>query len=168
MSHFDKAIAHTLKWEGGLVNDPDDPGGITNHGVSLRFLASLGYIEELDYDKDGDIDEIDVRNMTKEQATAIYRAHFWNESYELLPLPLAIKIFDLGVNMGVRQAVKLLQECVGVKIDGRFGRNTLAACSGFRVSAFEDRAARFYHSLAAKRLKARKYLFGWLSRCYDR
>lgn len=192
-TRFFRAMNHTLPWEGGYVNDPDDPGRATNYGISLRFLLSLGDIEAYDYDGDGDIDAEDMRLMSKDQARAIYQRHFWRRAYDHIESEaLAIKIFDFSVNMGNRQSTKLLQRAFNqwmleytsgsptqsamrpLRVDGMFGPKTFNATRDADLKAwdflltFENACARFYFNLAEKRRRSRKYLFGWLRRCYDR
>lgn len=165
---FKKCLEHTLKFEGKFNNDPDDPGGATNHGVSLRFLWSLNEITAFDYDSDGDLDADDIRLMSRSQSSHIYKQHFWNELYYELPEALAIKVFDLGVNIGTVQAVELLQGLLnGVTIDGIYGPKTHHAvlCNNV-LHDYIAAAAMFYYELAERRSSSRKYLFGWLRRCY--
>ena len=59
--------------EGGLVNDPDDPGGATNHGVTIGTLRRLG----IDVNRDTRIDVADVRALTRAQAVDIYVEHYF-------------------------------------------------------------------------------------------
>lgn len=181
---FEKAIEHTLRFEGGYVNDPDDPGGATKYGISLRYLLARGEIEAFDYDGDGDVDADDVKRLTPADARLIYRERFWNESIAGIPSEmLAVKVFDFGVNMGPKQATRLLQRAVNdnsaqgsrLVVDGSFGPRTRSAVTEVDVARpwhlvydLEHHAARFYYGLAEKRRSSRKYLFGWLRRCYDR
>lgn len=171
MSNFDKCLDHTLLWEGGKVNDPDDPGGATNCGISLRFLTSTGDIDKYDFDNDGDLTPVDIMNLTHKQVATLYREYFWNDLYDDLQESLAIKLFDLGVNMGPKQAVKLLQQELGCRpYDGIYGLLTHRWTQCTQKDALElliARAARFYFDLANKRPKSRKYLYGWLRRCYS-
>ncbi len=171
---FDEAFLHTRGFEGGFVNDPDDPGGATNHGISLRWLLKFGRLSKHDYDSDGDLDADDIALMSLEDAREIYLMHFWSPWYEKLPQHLAIKLFDLGVNMGTRQAVKLYQQVVGTTPDGLFGPATMEASYKANMYhsyadvqlRFEERAARFYYDLTTRRHSLRKFLYGWLTRAY--
>lgn len=128
------SIAHTFtaRWEGGLTNHPADPGGLTNYGISLRWLQELARklprgeraraqataqrtvknaCCEADLDMDGDVDADDIRVCTKAQAAALFRKHFWDETCcAALPLPLAVTLYDSAVNMGAPRAVRQLQE----------------------------------------------------------
>lgn len=98
---FAKALAFTLQREGGYVNDPDDPGGETNYGLSRRAYPDL-----------------DIRNLTLEQAALIYRRDYWeapgfNRVADVSPA-LAERLFDLGVNCGTATAAKMLQRAINV------------------------------------------------------
>jgi len=115
-SHFDKAILITLKHEGGFVNDPVDPGGATNWGMSIRFLKNDagdadgdGFLDG-DIDKDGDIDVDDIKNMTVEEARKLYRIYFWDKyDYDtIVDFTVAARVFDMTVNMGPRQTGKIV------------------------------------------------------------
>lgn len=183
-TRFQRAFQHTVRFEGGFVDDPDDPGGATNYGVSLRYLLSTGEIEAFDYDADGDVDADDIRKMTPEDAQKIYAERFWFDwmttfKYELL----AVKVFDFGVNTGPGQAGKFLQRAINEQlprghrliVDGIVGPATCRIVKDLTLDQniiaaddLEDHAARFYYGLSEKRRASRKYLFGWLRRCYAR
>lgn len=180
---LERALEHTFAFEGGYVEDPDDPGGATKYGVSLRFLRSLGEIERFDHDGDGDLDAADVRELTREDAALVYADHFWNERFERIEPLVAIKLFDFGVNVGPRQRTKFAQRAVNetepgrLIVDGILGPRTLEALREYAshytqgpllCADLEDHAARFYYGLAERRRASRKYLFGWLRRCYAR
>lgn len=109
--NFDQAFDMVIDREAGYVNDPNDPGGETNYGISKR-----SYPHE------------DIRNMTLERAKWIYRRDFWKKAKcDELPWPVNFQVFDAAVNSGVRAAVKWLQKAVGVSADGVIGPKTLAA-----------------------------------------
>ena len=134
--NFTLAHTFTARWEGGLSDHEADPGGITNHGISLRWVTDLARQAKerclrdarqcdtcprrtgpdcdyfsLDLDNDGDIDADDIRACTKEQAARLFRRHFWEAlGCDRLPLPLAVTLYDGAVNMGASRAVKQLHE----------------------------------------------------------
>lgn len=137
---FDMAHAFTARWEGGLTDHPADPGGITNHGVSLRWLQQLAaeaaadcrragcscdgsnafdtsddlgaHENTYDFNHDGTIDSDDIRECTKVQAAELMRRHFWLPlGCEALPAALGTTLYDCAVNTGPAQAVKILQQC---------------------------------------------------------
>lgn len=98
---FAQALSFTLQREGGYVNDPDDPGGETNYGLSKRAYPDL-----------------DLRNLTLETASRIYWRDYWYEPgfalvAEVAP-ELAVRLFDLGVNCGTGTAAKMLQRAINV------------------------------------------------------
>jgi lysozyme family protein len=152
--HFAEAITRTLQHEGGYVNDPADPGGETNFGISKRAYP-----------------EVNIRNLTPRQARDIYRRDYWNAPgyYGIKDCELACKVFDLGVNLGPRRATRLLQMAAnllgaGLVVDGRIGVNTLGAVNGCRhqralLAALKYLAARHYIDLDQPR-----FLAGWLNR----
>ena len=175
VTDFDRAVEVVLQHEGGLVDDPDDPGGITNHGISLRFLRRV---------RPGARPE-DVRNLTRDEAIELYRRHFWHRyGYaSLWDQRVATKVFDLSVNMGPRGAHVCLQRALRaadepVVEDGVLGPKTLAAVhraqSDVLLAALRSEAAGWYRNLASpKRGYAKvsrrrpKYITGWLKRAYS-
>ena len=116
--------------EGGYVNDPDDPGGATNYGVTIHTMRRLG----IDLDGDGDVDAADVRRLTRPQAVDIFIRHYFEAPrIGLLPEPLQASVFDMYVNAG-SHAVKILQRLLnrmrlGVSVDGVIGPKTAAAAA---------------------------------------
>lgn len=177
MSAFNRAVVQTLEHEGGFVDHSSDPGGATNWGVSLRALRSLegASLGDWDFDGDGDIDADDLKLMTVDQAVDFYRKYFWYPELDKLPQALACKVFDIGVNTGVRQAARILQRATAkfkpsLVIDGLIGPNTLAAVSEhFSAHLLRDVAAeqaRFYYDLVNAKRGREVFLVGWLRRAY--
>lgn len=168
---FDRAFENTLGHEGGYVDDPDDPGGATKYGVSLRFLRQ----KNIDIDGDGDIDSDDIIAITPEHAKEIYHDKFWvRYRYEEIYVDdIACKIFDLAVNVGPRAAAKIVQRAVNVcggdlAVDGNLGSKSFAAINCIYAPALlaqlRQQAADFYRDLVDRRPTLEKYLKGWLRR----
>jgi len=158
MGNFDTAIKHVLEHEGGYVNDPDDPGGETNYGISKRSYPDL-----------------DITNLTQAQAIEIYRRDFWDTQWNLIvSQDLSTALLDASVNMGRMAAVKLLQRAVNkaycrdlLVVDGIFGRKTLAAVNEDGEDTLREfRASRsmFYIDLAWNQPTMKKFLPGWIRR----
>ncbi len=111
MSPFDRAVQFVLEQEGGYVNNPSDPGGETNFGISKRAYPAL-----------------DIKNLTKEAAIEIYHQDYWLFcKCDQIPSPIAVTLFDSSVNQGPSAAIKLLQRSLGVKDDGVMGSVTIGA-----------------------------------------
>ena len=114
--------------EGGYVNDPDDPGGATNFGVTIHTMRRLG----LDLDGDGRVTAQDVRRLSRDQARAIFVKHYFEEpGIATLPEALQPSVFDMYVNSGAN-AVRLLQRLLNrmghaLTVDGVIGPITAAA-----------------------------------------
>lgn len=181
---FDLAIQAVLFHEGIYSNDPDDPGGPTCWGWSLRTAKKHGDLDEngvldFDLDGDGDVDINDIILLKNKPETAIraYKTAYWDRyMYASLPPDVGLKVFDLSVNMGAVQAHKLLQRSIRacgpdrVIDDGIIGKKTLQAIRAqdefALVCALRSHAAGFYTLLAHQNPKSRKYLNGWLNRAY--
>lgn len=151
MSHFDRAVLDVLKHEGGYVRNPQDPGGETNFGISKRV-----YPRE------------DIKGMTKARAIAIYRRDYWHPKYDLMPYQVAAKVFDMAVNMGAKQAHKLLQRAAGVVDDGVIGNKTVQAVNAFSVGALLDNITieqnKYYAAVVRNRPTSSIFMAGWTHR----
>lgn len=113
-SHFDKCFDLLMHHEGGYANNPADPGGETNYGITKKVAVDFGYIGEM-------------KNLDVETAKDIYKHLYWNQFYDQLPFIVAFNLFDAGVNSGMQRSVKWLQEAVGTNPDGILGTKTIAA-----------------------------------------
>ena len=174
--------AEIVRREGGYVNDPDDPGGATKHGVTLGTLRGLG----LDLTGDGQVDAADVKALDPERAAAIYVVHYFEgPGLNLLPEPLQASVFDMQVNAG-STAVKLLQRLVHAMgfpavDDGKVGPKTVAAAEAAAAAAPDHIAdaygierRNYYYRLADRRPASRKFARsrnggkgGWITRAEE-
>lgn len=136
MKHnFAQALQKLLIHEGGFVNHPADPGGMTNLGVTKKVWEEwVGH----------DVDERTMRNLTPEIVGPMYKAKYWDRvKGDDLPTGVDYVVFDAAVNSGPGRAVKWLQACVGVEVDGGIGPKTLAAVNAFDANQLiEDYAKR--------------------------
>lgn len=113
------ALAFTFKAEGGFVDNPHDPGGATNKGVTLHRLREWRHDDSLGVQ--------DIRTLTAIEATQIYVAGYWHPVQgDRLPAGLDLTAFDMGVNAGPGRSAKILQGVIGVPQDGDIGPFTLA------------------------------------------
>jgi lysozyme family protein len=118
-ANFDSALQAVLHHEGGYVNHPADPGGMTNLGVTKRVWEEwVGH----------EVDEAAMRALTPEIVGPMYKAKYWDKiKGDDLPSGVDYAVFDAAVNSGPGRAAKWLQGCVGVEQDGGIGPKTLAA-----------------------------------------
>jgi len=115
---FKEALQYILKEEGGYVNHPKDPGGMTNLGVTRRALEDF---------KGGHVSDDEMRTLTSESVAPFYEYMYWDKCRcGELPSRVALIVFDCAVNQGVPTACRILQEAVGAKVDGVLGPKTMA------------------------------------------
>lgn len=120
MKHnFEKALAAVLHHEGGFVNHPDDPGGMTNLGCTKAVWEEhCGH----------PVDEKAMRALTPADVAPLYKRKYWDKICgDELPNGVDYVVFDCAINSGPGRAAKFLQSCVGVDPDGGIGPKTLAA-----------------------------------------
>ena len=156
VSNFKNALRFTLKYEGGYVDHPADPGGATNLGITHRTLAAF---------RGRSVTKADVRALTHDEAAKIYKLRYWDKiEGDALPLGVDLAVFDYAVNSGPAKAAKALQKIVGVTADGVIGMDTLDAAKARDpselINAICDERLAF-----VKRLKTwRAFGKGWSSR----
>ncbi len=168
--------------EGGFVNDPDDPGGPTNFGVTLETLRSLG----MDVTRDNRVDIADVAALEREQAIEIFLKYYYHQpGIAALPEALQASVFDMYVNAG-RNAVRILQRLLRemgleVAVDGVIGPQTIAACARAHgmapdhlADAYGIARRNYYLRLADRRPASRKFARtraggkgGWIRRAEE-
>ena len=170
---FEAAHKQVAKWEGGYSNHPKDSGGVTNYGISLKFLIEQGE----DINKDGLINAKDVMAVDKEKAKELFRKYFWTATCaKNLPSRLAIAYYDLAVNAGPKRANMVLQEALngegfGLVVDGAVGKLTMAAvnkCNDLWTAARYCVARKdWYKRLCVSKPDYKVFLDGWINRTTD-
>ena len=138
--NFNKCLDKLLAHEGGFVNHKDDPGGMTNLGVTIRVWEEwVGH----------PVSEKEMRNLTPLAVSGLYKRKYWDacRADELIS-GLDYAVFDVAVNSGVGRAVKLLQSCVGATVDGGFGPATMAL-----VNKAQEDPTRIISVYCSKRLE---------------
>lgn len=160
---FGRALAHVLEMEGGFSDDPYDPGGPTNKGITLRVFAEWKGVG-LDDASRASL-EAELKRIPDAAVRDIYLQRYWRPAYcdELAPA-LAFFHFDAAVNHGVTGAMRLLQRAVGTDADGEIGPNTRAAIARVPIDALLQRYAEARR--ARYRALAHFWRFGrgWLAR----
>lgn len=156
--------------EGGLVNDKDDTGGITNHGITKPFLAMI------ENRSVSSITDSEIINLDKPKSYAVYEQYWKICMVDLLPEVYQDMYFDMCVNHGIGNAAKILQRSVApyvsVYIDGRLGPQTVAAAKEAAdkfprdqlLKKFVEKRIDFYKAIVEARPKQVKFINGWTKR----
>lgn len=156
---YDASLAAVLRSEGGYVNDPRDPGGATNKGVTQAVYN--------DYRQKLGSPTRTVKQITPSEIAAIYKNRYWDAVRgDELPAGVDYAVFDLAVNSGVSRAVRFLQDVCCVNADGNIGPVTIAAASHnpkHIVEALMDKRLNFLRSLGT----FSHFGKGWTNRCNE-
>tara|TARA_R110002153_G_C13207937_1_gene487583 strand:+ start:145 stop:663 length:519 start_codon:yes stop_codon:yes gene_type:complete len=159
--NFDKCLQLVLKHEGGYVNHPNDPGGMTNYGVTKKVYEK--YLGK-------EVTETDMKDMSLEHVGEIYKKKYWDKVRgDDLPCGLDWAVFDFAVNAGVSRAAKVLQGFIATSVDGVIGSGTLKAIDNYPTSlkgvieVYTAQRSSFYRSLKNYDTFGK----GWDRRCYE-
>tara|TARA_R110000787_G_scaffold34675_1_gene89715 strand:+ start:64 stop:582 length:519 start_codon:yes stop_codon:yes gene_type:complete len=159
--NFDKCLQLVLKHEGGYVNHPNDPGGMTNYGVTKKVYEK--YLGK-------EVTETDMKDMSLEHVGEIYKKKYWDKVRgDDLPSGLDWAVFDFAVNAGVSRAAKVLQGFIATSVDGVIGSGTLKAIDNYPTSlkgvieVYTAQRSSFYRSLKNYDTFGK----GWDRRCYE-
>ena len=153
-SNFQECLDLVLKSEGGWVNNPADPGGETNLGVTKRVWEEyIGHAVQ------------SLKKLTKDDVAPLYELKYWRPCYcEVLPRGLDFVVFSMGVNAGPGRSIKLLQQSIGCVPDGVIGpktRNLISSSNGATLIAkFSETRREYYNSLKTFPIFGK----GWLAR----
>ena len=154
--NYEACLDLVLKSEGGFVNNPSDPGGMTNLGVTKRVWEEYTGHEA---------DEKIMRSLTPEKVASLYEQRYWRPTYcEVLPRGLDLLIFSMGINAGTGRSVKLLQSSIGRVADGVIGPRTMELIKSANVAdlinKFSQTRRQYYESLKTFPIFGK----GWLAR----
>jgi len=157
--YFEQAMELVFQLEGGYVNDPNDPGGETKYGISKRAYPNL-----------------DIKNLTKEQAKEIYYKDYWLKTHcNEITVPINIIVFDTSINMGKRTAIKILQKAIKqqvgyIVVDGIFGpvtKSKMKQCDIQQLlSDYSFTRISKYVYLTMRNTRLHKFLYGWVRRVH--
>jgi uncharacterized protein (TIGR02594 family) len=160
---FERALAHVLEMEGGYSDDPYDPGGPTNKGITLSDFAKWRGVTVTAFSRGALIEAL--KDIAGDTVADIYRARYWQPaSCGLLADAVALMHFDAAVNHGVGGATRVLQAALGVNADGEVGPQTLAAARAQSSRSIVER----YAELRRARYRALPHFWrfgrGWMRR----
>ena len=171
---FANAWAKTGRAEGGYVNDPEDSGDETNHGITKDTARLDGYTGAM-------------RDLTPQHAERIAKRKYWDvmllDEVASISGGIASEMFDTGFNTGPVRAVGFLQRSLNalnrqekdyddMLVDGKMGPKTLKALAAFvgqrrfgvkvMLRALNGLQLEFYMSLTERRKKDERFLYGWI------
>ena len=139
--NYPQALKQVLKYEGGYVDHPKDPGGPTNKGVTQAVYDNWRKSQNLAIQS--------VRAIADSEVAAIYKNLYWDRiSGDLLPSGDDFAVFDYAVNSGVSRAAKTLQSVVGVTQDGVIGPATIQATKTYVAMTVTNKRLAFMQSLS--------------------
>jgi len=141
--NWNRCFVLLLQSEGGYSDDPEDPGGRTNLGVTQAVWES--WVGRASNEKE-------MRNLVPTDVEPLYKRKYWDACRcDDLPTGLDYVVFDFAVNAGVGRSIKTLQSSVDATVDGQLGKMTLDAVSKFptdvTIFRFSDEKVKFYKSL---------------------
>lgn len=182
MSQFEPALEYVLEREGGVSESANDPGGVTNRGISYRLLKSFDNTELRPYGLCCPVTVADIHALNLNQVSEIYRGEFWNRARfsAINSQSLVNYLFDACVNMGIAPGVKCLQRaCWAVARDrtvlvddGILGQKTLervnSTSSVLLLSAMRSERGGVYRMIAQNEPSQNIHLDGWLNRSYNK
>lgn len=154
--NYAQALKQVLKYEGGYVDHPKDPGGPTNKGITQAVYDA--------WQKSQDLPTQSVRNISDATVAAIYKQQYWDRiNGDNLPAGVDFAVFDFAVNSGVSRAAKTLQAVVGVTQDGVIGPATIQATKTYVAMTVTNKRLAFMQSLSIWSTFGK----GWAARIAD-
>jgi lysozyme family protein len=137
--NWNNSFAAVLKHEGSFVNNPKDPGGMTNLGVTK--VSWEAYM-------DHDVSEFEMRALTPEIVKPFYKKNYWDKIRgDDLPSGIDYAAYDWAVNSGPGRAAKYLQRIAGVAEDGTIGPRSLEAIKKCDAKSTVDALCEMRHGL---------------------
>ncbi len=163
-------VPYLDKWEGGYVHDPDDPGGLTYMGITLKTWLKVGF----DKNNDGIVDVNDLLLLTHEERIyKVFKPYYWDvwQADRIENQSIADLLVDWLINSGTR-TISIVQQLLDVKKDGVVGRQTLAAINNHpdpEALHEQIKTARVYYidGICARRPVLNKFKRGWKYRIAD-
>ena len=183
MTKFDRCQQFTLKWEGGLSDDPEDSGGLTKYGISWSYLKDMEKSRPSvlrDILGTSTVTRQLIKDLTKAQAGALFKFSFWDPfGLDEMPISVALCTYDMNLNHGSFNAMKIVQRACNLlpsilpklSVDGKFGPKTRAAMRWLNcpdgIGALANKRQAFYDAIAAGKPSQKVFIRGWTNRCND-
>lgn len=147
---FKQAVKYVIDDEGGYVNHPKDPGGETKYGISKRSYPGL-----------------DIKNLTVQDAERIYKDDFWDDAgTDRIPEHLRYQYFDMTVNHGAGNAIKILQAASEVPVDGKLGPTTIGRSAAISNQDLAEARAKFFARIVKSKPSQSAFIEGWIHRVF--
>lgn len=154
--NYAQALKQVLKYEGGKVDNPKDPGGRTAFGITQDTYDA--------WRKKQGLPNADVFTISQTEVASIYKYEYWDAIRgDDLPSGVDFAVFDYAVNSGVSKAAKTLQAVVGVTQDGQIGPQTIQAAKDYVAMSITNRRLAFMQSLSIWKTFGK----GWSARIAD-
>ncbi|MDR1361382.1 MAG: hypothetical protein LBJ18_03730 [Rickettsiales bacterium] len=185
--NFTKSLKPLLAAEGGYVCRASDTGGQTYAGITRRDNPGCAFWSQIDdictkmsQKSSNGTDELartinkvlSVNQRAQSEIAECYHARYWlPANCDSLPWPICAIVFSTAVNCGTVPAKKILQQALGVVVDGNVGPKTLAAVESANQNTLKakycDVLTAHYQGIVSKNPAQKPNLTGWLRRVAD-
>jgi lysozyme family protein len=158
---FEACMPFILKEEGGYSNTPGDHGGATNFGIIQSEYNIFRYGAGLPLQP--------VRLISPDEYRTIYWQRYWNPDCPKLPAGLDLSVFNINVNGGDGRGTRLIQQCLGIEVDGVWGGDTDKAVAAIDdadkiIAAFHADERAFYAAIIQHDSSQQKFASDWFGR----
>ncbi len=159
---FDESVLVVIAHEGGYVNDPDDNGHATNHGITQETLSNF---------RGAIVTREEVKALTSDEAKLIYKKLYWDPMMldQVQDPKLQTAMLDQGVLSGIRSAIGCMQIACGAISDGKMGPDTITHINSFvdlnyLLNRFKQEMISHYTKIALAQQKDQRFVRGWIAR----
>jgi lysozyme family protein len=155
-ANFPACLDLVLELEGGFSDDPQDPGGATNLGVTAKtWSAWIGH----------QANRAEIEALSRADVTPLYEKQYWRPTgCDDWATGVDLAVFDPAVNMGPGTAIRFLQQAAGVDDDGKLGPATAAAVARLNAGVLINRICAQRTAYYRKLSTFPRFGKGWLNR----